>query len=253
MKRPFTRLRSGFCAPCTTIHASLCVVLACLCVWPAAAHAVLLDDGPERVLFQGVQEGLWVRVLRRRTSYAIHAYRLEGKRRVLARGSWVGLIEGSTTGLMLDPRAIAIVRRRCPPDRPLRSIQVEGMHRYRIDDGEWMMAFTSKSPFTPTLAHRVPERIASQFLARAELSSQVERLSRSIDPVRLVWRRDAGQPRPTIGLPIMTPARPAGLDAPMAPPGAEAGDGLEGEILVDPSQPLGGEAPTPPPVPRVPR
>ena len=229
------------------------IILALLTAWPDSARAVLLDDGPERILFQGVQEGLWVRVLRRRTSYAIHAYRLGGTRRVLARGSWVGLIEGSTTGLMLDPRAIAIVRRRCPPDRPLRSLQVEGMHRYRIDDGEWMMAFTSKSPFTPTLAHRVPERIASQFLARAELASQVERLSRGIDPVRLVWRRASAAPRPAIGLPILTPARPAGLDEPLVSPGSEDGGGLEGEILVDPSQPLGGEAPAPPPVPRVPR
>jgi hypothetical protein len=229
------------------------LALAILVACPDPGRAVLLDDGPERVLYQGVQDGLWIRVLRRRTSYAIHAYRLEGKRRVLSRGSWLGLVEGSTTGLMLDPRAVAIVRRRFSPSRPVRSIRIEGMHRYRIDDGDWILGFTSKVAFVPTSANPAPERIASQFLARAEVVDRIERLSRGIDPIRLVWRPGAIAPRPAIGLPILTPTQPAGAEGSLAVPGGDSLERLEGDVMVDPSLPLGAEAPTPPPIPRLPR
>ena len=214
------------------------MALMCLSAQPPAL-AVLLDDGPERVLFQGPREGLWLRVLRRRTSYAIHAYRQDRSRppHGLDRSSWVGLVEGSTTGLMLDPRALAAIRRRCPPGRPVPAIPVAGMNRYRIETDDWIVGFTSRERFVPTEAHRTPERVTSQFLSRPEWVQKLETLSRNIDPIRLVWRPASRQPGPAIGLPILTPARPAG--------------GLEGIPLNDPMELTEGRAPAPPEIPRL--
>lgn len=166
------------------------------------ASAMLLEDTPERVVFMGfptAARDLTVKMVRRKASYGIYAFRTgEVSGRMLRRDSFAGLVEGCMQGVGLDPRGARLLetwlRSQARTPKP---IMIGPYHRYYFDDGEWLLSFTTRTLYEPTSIHRYPLNIISQMYARKADAGRLEALSRQLDPDLLQLRDGTGLRRLT--------------------------------------------------------